>query len=1772
MRKILFLTLLTCLCVSYSIAQVSVTASAGTTGPTAYTTVSAAFGAINAGTHQGAIVISITGNTTEPAAPTALLKSASPSAYTSVLIRPSGGNFTINSAATPTANRGIIELSGADNITIDGDDPGTAGTQNLTIQAATSTNTGVACVRLSSNSTTGTDGADNNTVKNCIIIGARSSATSTTSNYGINMSNYSTASMTTGAYSSLNTLIQNNNITRCYYGIYAIGTSTTYPNTGTQILDNIMGSSTAANNIGAFGIHITYSAASAGAGSAIIRGNDIRVGDVSATGAGFSATVVGINVSTANSGALVERNIIHDVYQPTSSGYGAYGINLLNTPNDGIVVRNNFIRDIVASKYSALTPSTFENYGIYVQSALTNLKINHNTVFLNIVNANGTTTNSTSAAMCFASSGSISQLLNNIFVNNNVSTQAYGILCGATANLAGATVNNNDYYAPSGSVGYYSATQATLAAWQTASGKDAGSYNVNPPFVSATDNHLVAGSTSALESGGLPVSITSVSYDYDNDARPGPAGSVNGGAILPDVGADEFDGIPSFTCTTPAPGNTIASANGICLGTPVTLSVQNAVPGTGLMYQWQSSTDGTTYTNISGAILSTYTVTPTVPTYYRLVVTCLNGPVSVTSTPVQITFANTMVSTMPASNCGPGSVTLGASGPAGATINWFNQPIGGTLLGSGNSYTTPVINTTTTYYVGAETFAPGVGTVAEGTTTSSSSGVSPFSQLYEAQHTQYLITAAQLQATGLVSGNFSALTFNISAKNSTFPYTGYTVKIASTALTNLSGGQVSSGFTTVYGPTNYTSVAGANTLTFTTPFAWNGSSNIVVDVCFANDPAAAGTFWSSTDAVTGTTMASTVTYGYYQDDANICGTTGTNSTTSTFLPQMGFTGVKSCGGARIPVTATINAFPTLSNTVVQPTTCVSQDGSIDLTVSGTPGPYTYAWTTSNGFGLNATAQDQAAVSVGTYNVTVTDNTTTCQSTTSVSLIGPGGCSICPTIGSVSGSPLPVCQNDNITFTASGLTSMGVTYGINFVISPTALADPYAGGNVVATVPNGSLTSGGTQASATIAANTAPGTYYIYAILSPTPPDPSCRPSVNITGTVTAPPSATISYAGSPFCTTTASGSPTLTGTGGGTYSSTAGLTINSTTGVITPTSSTPGTYTVTYTVAAAGGCGAFSTTTSVTITAAPSATISYAGTPYCSNGGTATVTQTGTTGGTYTSTAGLSINATTGAITLGTSTAGTYTVTYTIAAAGGCGIYSTTANVTITAMPSATISYAGTPFCNNAAAASPTLTGTAGGTYSSTTGLTINSSTGAITPTTSTPGTYTVTYTVAAAAGCAAFSTTTSVTITAVPSATISYPGTPFCTSASPATPVRTGTAGGSYSSTAGLTVNSSTGVITPATSTPGTYTVTYTVAAAGGCAAFSTTTSVTITAQPNATISYAAPICQSSTSVSPTIGGTVGTTTGTYSSTTGLSINATTGVINPSASTAGTYTVTYTVAASGGCSVYTATTSVVINTLSVAATGATSSSAVVCGTGNRVDLSVVGGTLGSGASWKWYTGSCGGTLIGTGATLSGILVNSTTTFYVRAEGTCNTTACASVTVTLNEVPAVGLVISPINYASGFGSVTLSAIATPTGSYTYAWYKDNVLVSGQTASTLTVNANDAGNYKVVVSNGICSVSSISEPVVASSSNTLYVSPNPGNGQVKVRYYNNGNNTARSLVVFDSKGDRVWVKGFTATGPYSDMNVNIIEHASGIYYIAILDASNKIIAATKYMKH
>ncbi|CAN1498667.1 Gliding motility-associated, C-terminal domain [Flavobacteriaceae bacterium] len=72
-------------------------------------------------------------------------------------------------------------------------------------------------------------------------------------------------------------------------------------------------------------------------------------------------------------------------------------------------------------------------------------------------------------------------------------------------------------------------------------------------------------------------------------------------------------------------------------------------------------------------------------------------PVLQLSASTTLTIAS-ITSTLPASRCDSGTVTLQASATAGI-INWYDELTGGTNLGNGTSFTTPSINNTKIYYV-----------------------------------------------------------------------------------------------------------------------------------------------------------------------------------------------------------------------------------------------------------------------------------------------------------------------------------------------------------------------------------------------------------------------------------------------------------------------------------------------------------------------------------------------------------------------------------------------------------------------------------------------------------------------------------------------------------------------------------------------------------------------------------------------------------------------------------------------------------------------------------------------------------------------------------------------------------------------------------------------------------------------------------------------------------------------------------------------------------------
>ena len=102
----------------------------------------------------------------------------------------------------------------------------------------------------------------------------------------------------------------------------------------------------------------------------------------------------------------------------------------------------------------------------------------------------------------------------------------------------------------------------------------------------------------------------------------------------------------------------------------------------------------------SGTLLFTGTsfTTPTITNTTSYYVDASNVGCSRTEVIATIKTIPTIATTSPASTCGPGIVTLGATASAG-TINWYTTLTGGTSIGTGTSFSTPLLSSTTSYYV-----------------------------------------------------------------------------------------------------------------------------------------------------------------------------------------------------------------------------------------------------------------------------------------------------------------------------------------------------------------------------------------------------------------------------------------------------------------------------------------------------------------------------------------------------------------------------------------------------------------------------------------------------------------------------------------------------------------------------------------------------------------------------------------------------------------------------------------------------------------------------------------------------------------------------------------------------------------------------------------------------------------------------------------------------------------------------------------------------------------
>ncbi|HNU56519.1 MAG TPA: HYR domain-containing protein, partial [Flavobacteriales bacterium] len=249
------------------------------------------------------------------------------------------------------------------------------------------------------------------------------------------------------------------------------------------------------------------------------------------------------------------------------------------------------------------------------------------------------------------------------------------------------------------------------------------------------------------------------------------------------------------------------------------------------------------------------------------------------------------------------------------------------------------------------------------------------------------------------------------------------------------------------------------------------------------------------------------------------------------------------------------------------------------------------------------------------------------------------------------------------------------------------------------------------------------------------------------------------------------------------------------------------------------------------------------------------------------------------------------------------------------------IAYGVTTVCQSSSPILPTIASPPGGVFSDANQPgTIDPTTGAFDPSLATPGLHTLGYVFAGA--CTSHDWFT-INVVARPSATIAYGGSPYCSSAGSAAVTHTGTTGGTFSATAGLVIDPSSGAVDLSTSSPGDHIVTYTIPASGPCGIIQATAPITVTAAPAATISYNGPFCNNSGQQWPTITGATG---GTFSSVPTLAIDPNTGVITPGATTASSsgtnFLVTYALPAQEGCPAFVTNTNVIITQAAWAGTG----------------------------------------------------------------------------------------------------------------------------------------------------------------------------------------------------------------------------------------------------------
>jgi hypothetical protein len=181
-------------------------------------------------------------------------------------------------------------------------------------------------------------------------------------------------------------------------------------------------------------------------------------------------------------------------------------------------------------------------------------------------------------------------------------------------------------------------------------------------------------------------------------------------------------------------------------------------------------------------------------------------------------------------------------------------------------------------------------------------------------------------------------------------------------------------WTTVFGPQNYSPVtASLNTHTFSTPFVWNGTSNVLVDICFSNQVVGTSAYQNT---ISNPGFVSSV---FYQADgtagAGAC-TQATGTTTSN-RPNMTLKHAQlfSVNSNAITMSVGNSSTPTVSISTTATTICAGVNAIFTAVASNAGSNPIYQWKVNgNNVGTNSATYSSNTLSNGNLvTCTITSN-------------------------------------------------------------------------------------------------------------------------------------------------------------------------------------------------------------------------------------------------------------------------------------------------------------------------------------------------------------------------------------------------------------------------------------------------------------------------------------------------------------------------------------------------------------------------------------------------------------------------------------------------------------------------------------------------------------------------------------------------------------------------------------------------------------------------------